>query len=228
MLIWSATTAKGRLKRKTLNFSLPCNIWGPVIVRNLNLLRHGPRTSGVSWGVQYQDVASRSFESCWMSGWVSVDPRDAHSDLDLGNLKAKWTFFLRSFGSEHFLAVECRYCNGVCLCLHLCFHRWCVSSGIHTNARNQGFPGEHCIVMKWLLLNLLVLLVLWLISADVFVGCQVGAWLLADWCLAIRKTLRTYKVTDLVGREMELVQKVFFCWSCSPVGFNSPWPFTLG
>lgn len=193
-------------------FTKQCNIGGPVIVRNSNVLRHGRRTSGVSWGVRYQGVASRSFESCWMSGWVSVDQSKGCSILfGSGEFKGQVdTFFLRSFGSmsvSSFLLWSIVTVMGV-LGLHQCFHRW----------------WEHCIVMRWLLLNLLVLLTSWLMSADVFVGCQAGAGLLADLCLAIKRTLLTCKVTYLAGKEMELVQKVLLCWSCSPVGFILPCP----
>ena len=42
---------------------------------------------------------------------------------------------------------DCHRNQAVCLVQNMV--RWCMSHGVHMNARTQGFPAEHCIVTGW-------------------------------------------------------------------------------
>ena len=110
---------------------------------------------GVSCGVWLQDIGGRLFGSCGLRRRVSVDR--THSDWDLGSLGVRLAhralrLILEPIPECFFLWCDWAYCRrwGRWQCLHRMLLSWGnVLWSICTSARIQGFPAEHCILMRW-------------------------------------------------------------------------------
>lgn len=100
---------------------------------------------------QGQSQVGSTVGPSWMI-LVPVHPMDAQCDWDMGPWEARSTcrvlclLFIVLLGGC--CDGECHCHDGMYLLLHQCLNGWCKSSGSHMNARTQGLPEEHFIVMR--------------------------------------------------------------------------------
>lgn len=110
-------------------------------------LRHGQKTSEVSWGVWHGGIGSGSFRSCGLLDGVSMDwtspstPRRSRSDFDLGNLEARSTHWALSH-----VPWAIPGCFLWCGRVEGSLPGQCLDERYPVNARARGCPVEHCML----------------------------------------------------------------------------------